>query len=373
MSAPETASETPAHVPLLRRPGIAARLGVLLGVCVVLCFATGLFSHWIQHPPSWFVTPRSPAWLYQLTQGVHVASGVAAIPLVLLKLAAVYPKLFERPMIGSPVRLLERAATAVLVASMLFQLFTGLLNISQWYAWKFFFTTTHYATAYLVLGAVAVHVAIKLPLVAAEFRRRTAESVTPGLSRRAVLTAGIAAAGLAVVTVGSQSVPALHRLGVFAPRSGSGPQGMPVNRTAAAAGVATSARSGDYRLVLAGPTPVELTLEQLRAMPQHTARLPLSCVEGWTQYGWWSGVRVGDLAALAGLEGRNLRFVSLERGPYGQSEMDHAQVTDPDTLLALRLGGEELDLDHGFPCRLIAASRPGVQQTKWVSRIEAVR
>ncbi|MBS4102165.1 molybdopterin-dependent oxidoreductase [Tsukamurella paurometabola] len=373
MSAPETAPETPAHVPLLRRPGIAARLGVLLGVCVVICFATGIFSHWIQHPPSWFVTPRSPAWLYQLTQGVHVASGVAAIPLVLLKLAAVYPKLFERPMIGSPVRLLERAATAVLVASMLFQLFTGLLNISQWYAWTFFFTTTHYATAYLVLGAVAVHLAIKLPLVVAEFRRRTAESVTPGLPRRAVLTAGIAAAGLAVVTVGSQSVPALHRLGVFAPRSGSGPQGMPVNRTAAAAGVATSAHSGDYRLVLAGPTPVELTLEQLRAMPQHTARLPLACVEGWTQYGWWSGVRVGDLAALAGLEGRNLRFVSLERGPYGQSEMDHAQVTDADTLLALRLGGEDLDLDHGFPCRLIAASRPGVQQTKWISRIEAVR
>jgi DMSO/TMAO reductase YedYZ molybdopterin-dependent catalytic subunit len=31
-----------------------------------------------------------------------------------------------------------------------------------------------------------------------------------------------------------------------------------------------------------------------------------------------------------------------------------------------------LDLDHGYPCRLITASRPGVLQTKWVRRIEVV-
>jgi DMSO/TMAO reductase YedYZ molybdopterin-dependent catalytic subunit len=39
------------------------------------------------------------------------------------------------------------------------------------------------------------------------------------------------------------------------------------------------------------------------------------------------------------------------------------------TLLAYAVNGETLNLDHGFPCRLIAPNRPGVLQTKWVARI----
>ncbi|KXP11688.1 molybdopterin-dependent oxidoreductase [Tsukamurella pseudospumae] len=363
---------SPTGPPALRRPAVAARLGAMLGVCIIVCFSTGLFSHWLQHPPSWFVEPRSPIWVYQLTQGVHITSGVAAIPLVLLKLAAVYPKLFERPIIGSLPRLLERIATFALVASTLFQLFTGLLNIAQWYAWKFFFPAAHYAMAFVVLGAVSIHLAIKLPLVIAAFRRGSTEAAwVPGVSRRTVLTAGFAAAGLAVVTVGSQSIPGLHRLGVLAPRSGRGPQSMPVNRTAAAAGVVEHVRSPDFRLMLDGPRKVELTLAELRALPQHTVRLPIACVEGWTQYAWWTGVRVADLAALAGLDGADLRFASRELGLYAQSTMAAAKVRDETSLLALQLNGEVLDLDHGYPCRLIAAARPGVHQTKWVSRIGA--
>jgi DMSO/TMAO reductase YedYZ molybdopterin-dependent catalytic subunit len=44
-------------------------------------------------------------------------------------------------------------------------------------------------------------------------------------------------------------------------------------------------------------------------------------------------------------------------------------LNDRATLIALRLAGEPLALDHGFPARLIAPNRPGVLQTKWVSRI----
>ena len=45
---------------------------------------------------------------------------------------------------------------------------------------------------------------------------------------------------------------------------------------------------------------------------------------------------------------------------------------DSKTLIALRLSGETLDIDHGYPCRLIAPTGPGVLQTKWLSRIEVV-
>ena len=49
-----------------------------------------------------------------------------------------------------------------------------------------------------------------------------------------------------------------------------------------------------------------------------------------------------------------------------------AFADDPLSLLALDLDGDPLSLDHGYPCRLIAPSRPGVLQTKWVRRIEVL-
>jgi DMSO/TMAO reductase YedYZ molybdopterin-dependent catalytic subunit len=44
-------------------------------------------------------------------------------------------------------------------------------------------------------------------------------------------------------------------------------------------------------------------------------------------------------------------------------------TADPLTLIALRLNGEPLHPDHGYPARLIAPNRPGVLQTKWVGRL----
>ena len=173
---------------------ITARVGVALGVAVAVCFLTGLISHFIQNPQPWFWWPTRPVWLYRLTQGLHVATGIAAIPLLVVKLWSVWPKLFDRPVFGGVVRQLERASILVLVASMLFQLSTGLLNIAQWYAFKFFFTTAHYAMSYVAVGAVVVHIGVKLPAV----RRALGEPIAdiaqggdvvlpPGPSRRTVL------------------------------------------------------------------------------------------------------------------------------------------------------------------------------------------
>ena len=37
-----------------------------------------------------------------------------------------------------------------------------------------------------------------------------------------------------------------------------------------------------------------------------------------------------------------------------------------------QLYGEVLDIDHGYPARIIAPGRPGVLQTKWLDRIEVL-
>jgi DMSO/TMAO reductase YedYZ molybdopterin-dependent catalytic subunit len=63
--------------------------------------------------------------------------------------------------------------------------------------------------------------------------------------------------------------------------------------------------------------------------------------------------------------------VSLQRpgSAYATSILDADHSADPDTLLALELNDVPLALDHGFPVRLIAPNRPGVMQTKWVTKV----
>jgi len=62
-----------------------------VGIAFAVCFVTGLTSHLIQNPPAWFGWPSRPVNLYRFTQGLHVTSGFAAIPLLLAKLWTVYP------------------------------------------------------------------------------------------------------------------------------------------------------------------------------------------------------------------------------------------------------------------------------------------
>ncbi|NEA99608.1 molybdopterin-dependent oxidoreductase [Streptomyces sp. SID13726] len=358
----------------------ATVIGRWLGPAFAVCFLTGLVSHFMQHPPGWLADdlPSRPVWGYRLTQGLHVASGIAAIPLLLAKLWTVYPRLFEWPALRSVRHALERLSVAVLVAGAVFELATGLLNTAQWYPWPFSFVPVHYAVGWLVVGALLLHIAVKSPEIRAHWTRRSPGTLAlPAVDepdRRSLLAALTAAVGAVTLTTVGQSFTPLKGFILFAPRHpDKGPQTLPVNRTAAAAGVGRIAHE-EYRLTVAGPRPYTLTLDELRALPQHEVELPIACVEGWSRSARWTGVRVADLLERAGVpEQARVRVVSLQlRGGYRVSEMGHRHARDPLTLLALRLNGEELDPDHGYPARLIAPDRPGVLQTKWVGRLEVV-
>ncbi|UFN43330.1 molybdopterin-dependent oxidoreductase [Nocardioides okcheonensis] len=371
----------------LRSPAVAARVGLWLGVSFGICFLTGLVSHYAQLPTHPIPFPTSPSWGYRLTQGLHVTTGVAAIPLLLVKLWSVLPRLFEAPPLGDPRRLLltvlERGSIAVLVAASVFQLATGVLNAAQWYPWtSFSFRTTHYALAWVAIGALLVHVAVKLPVVRDVLAHdiddtshdRPAATVAGPLSRRALVRTTFAAAGVAVLATAGGTVPWLRRVSVFATRTGEGPGGVPINKSARAAGVEESATSADWRLevVVDGAVATALSLDDLRRMPQHTVDLPIACVEGWSAQGTWSGVRLADVLRGAGAAaGSDVAVTSLQQaGAFRRTTLPAGFADDERTLLALDLAGEPLALDHGFPCRLIAPNRPGVLQTKWLSRLE---
>jgi hypothetical protein len=149
----------------------AVVIGRLLGTAFAICFATGLYSHFLQQPLPWMVFPTWPANIYQITQGIHVTVGIAIFPLLFGKLWTVYPRLFVWPPITSLGNLLERASIAVLVACALLEPAIGLVNTYQWYPWPFPFRQTHYALAWVIVGLLAVHIAVKLPLIIRNWRR----------------------------------------------------------------------------------------------------------------------------------------------------------------------------------------------------------
>jgi len=367
----------------VRTSRMAVVIGRMLGLAFLICFATGLFSHYLQQPLPWMRFPTQPATIYAWTQGVHITVGIAIFPLLFGKLWTVYPRLFTWPPFRSPRELLERASIAVLVASALLEPALGLVNTYQWYPWPFSFRRAHFGLAWVIVGALAVHIAVKLPTIIRYWRRRrvdqeAADRIPAATGSRRAFLIGIGASAAALVTLtAGQSFAPFAPTNLFAPRvKGSGPQSVPVNHTAKQAHVIEAATDPDWALTIAnGSRERMLSLAELRAMPLTAAELPIACVEGWSTTAHWRGIRVRDLMAMVDARpGSALRVTSLQpHGNYRVMTMGDEFVQDPTTLVALELNGETLDIDHGFPARIIAPGRPGVLQTKWLQSIEVIR
>ena len=380
----------------LRSTALTARLGRVLGIAIGISFLTGLLSLYQYEPWSWLPEPASPVWGYRLTQGVHVATGTATIPLVLVKLWSVYPNVFRWPPFRSVKRVIERLSLAILVGSILVQLVTGFLNVLNWYPFPWDFVSVHHYLAYVVVGSVLLHVGVKLPDIRYGLQTKLAAGdvlteipwnenpeshsnagdlpapVTPGISRRGVLTATGAGIGIVVVTSIGQSLTPLERFGLLAVRQPSkGPQGVPVSRTAAEANVSAATIAADWTLQIDGPRPYRLTLAEIEQQAVHEARIPVAAVEGWSVDASWRGLRLLDVVERAGgTTSSHVRVVSFGFGGFRRSEIWGPQLSR--ALLATHLNGQRLSLDHGYPLRLVAPNRPELLDTKWVSQIEVL-
>jgi DMSO/TMAO reductase YedYZ molybdopterin-dependent catalytic subunit len=392
----------------LRGPWLTAALGSVLLVLVSTVIVTGFLSHVAYEPdlrgnaivpagadlPLNFGWPTSPTFLYAVTQGLHVNVGLVAIPFLLAKLWSVIPRLFAWPPITSPAQAIERLAIALLVASAVFQFATGVLNVQYWYAFQFNFVLAHYYGAVVFTAALALHVLVKSPVILRAYRERgwlrplrddllhtrpespdphgglaPVAPAAPTISRRGLFAfVGGASLALLAANVGETIGGPIRSLAFLAPRR----EDFPVNKTAARAGVTRDMVGTAYRLTLTGGSRErELSRDELLALPQHTATLPIACVEGWSTTQEWTGVRLSTLAELAGVRAAGGAFVrSLQpAGVLSKASLSGDAVRDPDALLALRVNGADLSLDHGYPARIIVPALPGVHNTKWVGEI----
>jgi DMSO/TMAO reductase YedYZ molybdopterin-dependent catalytic subunit len=377
----------------LRSAWTTSLLGSILLVLVTVVALTGFLSHAAYQPDlgrnalvgpdlpftTFFDWPTGPSWLYALNQGLHVNAGLVAIPVVLAKLWSVIPRLFQWPPARSPAEGIERLAVALLVASTGFLLATGVANIQYWYVFDFDFVKAHYYAAVVFVAALAIHLIVKLPVVVRAYRTRAelardhlvAPNPDPAtITRRGLLAAvGGGSLALLVANVGESIGGPLRATAFLAPRREGG---FPVNKTAAGARVTDDMVGSAYRLMLrGGREELALSRDELLALPQATHTLTLGCVEGWSTRQTWTGVPLIELARRAGVaDPGELLVESLQpAGVLRQATLASNQVADTRSLLVLRVNGEELTMDHGYPARIIVPGLPGVHNTKWVGSL----
>ncbi len=127
-----------------------------------------------------------------------------------------------------------------------------------------------------------------------------------------------------------------------------------------------------WRLHISGlvERPMELSHDQLLALPKAEQVSTFHCVTGWTVQGvHWRGVRFGDLLATAGPRpgAGVLTFTSAEK-PYVDT-LTLQQTQLPDAMLAYEMNGKPLAREHGAPVRVVIPDMYGYKGVKWVERI----
>jgi DMSO/TMAO reductase YedYZ molybdopterin-dependent catalytic subunit len=130
-----------------------------------------------------------------------------------------------------------------------------------------------------------------------------------------------------------------------------------------------------YRLSVSGLVhrPRTFTLADLESLPSVSMVKEFQCVTGWRVPGvHWQGVRLGDLLdtveVAPGAVG--LTFESYDR--VDTESLTIAQARLPDVIVAYRMLGAPITVEHGGPVRLYVAPMFGYKSLKWLSAIRVV-
>ncbi len=114
---------------------------------------------------------------------------------------------------------------------------------------------------------------------------------------------------------------------------------------------------------------LNLTYEELLALPVADRFVRMDCVEGWGFDARWTGVTLNSIFNDSGLQpgAKNVIFYCAD-GYSTSLELDYLRGND--IMLAYRLNNVTLPYDRGFPLQLVAEGRYGYKWAKWITHIE---
>jgi len=117
--------------------------------------------------------------------------------------------------------------------------------------------------------------------------------------------------------------------------------------------------------------PVSLRYEDLFHFKRVSQVSRLKCVECWSAKARWEGFSLAEL--IEKVQPRpTAKYVYLQSADSYYESYTLAELMKPRVLLALRMDGQPLSPDHGFPLRLIAPFKYGYKNIKYITRIDFV-
>ncbi len=139
----------------------------------------------------------------------------------------------------------------------------------------------------------------------------------------------------------------------------------------------------DYRLKVYGLVehPVELSLDDLRALGKKEQITLHHCIQGWSGIAEWGGLPLAELIRLVRPtpDAKAVIFhsfgegVALHEGVAGVRYYDNVSIENalnPQTLLAYEMNYQPLNGLHGAPLRLRVENQLGFKMVKWIQAIE---
>ncbi|MDB5109640.1 MAG: molybdopterin-dependent oxidoreductase [Mucilaginibacter sp.] len=116
---------------------------------------------------------------------------------------------------------------------------------------------------------------------------------------------------------------------------------------------------------------LQITLDELRALPKTEIVYDFKCVEGWDQISHWGGVKFTDFISHFKLEDEaKLQYVGLETPDKKYCVgIDMPSALHPQTLLAYEVNDQPLPGKHGQPLRLIIPVKYGIKNLKRIGSI----
>lgn len=137
-------------------------------------------------------------------------------------------------------------------------------------------------------------------------------------------------------------------------------------------GVRPSIDRATWKLKLFGLVDHDVTLDwkAFMALPQTQVAADMHCVTRWSQLDMnWEGVLARELVALA-QPTEVAQFVTLHGFDGYTTNLPLEALLDDDVLIAHRVFGEPLSMEHGWPARMVVPKRYAWKGAKWISGIE---
>jgi DMSO/TMAO reductase YedYZ molybdopterin-dependent catalytic subunit len=127
----------------------------------------------------------------------------------------------------------------------------------------------------------------------------------------------------------------------------------------------------EWRLAVDGMVarPGSFSLAELKSYPSRSQITHLACEEGWSFIAEWTGVPLSHVLDLAGILPRARYVVYFSIQSNWWDSVDMADALHPQTLLTYGMNGGELPVEHGGPVRLRVPRQLGYKSVKYITAL----